>query len=105
VRKIGLALPGVEQGTAYGSPALKVRGKLLACIPVNRSAEPGSLAIFVDFSNRAALLAVAPDGCILLAQSVQEVQELLQLQQGGSPIHVVLHFATEVQSRFWGGKQ
>jgi hypothetical protein len=29
VRKIGLALPGVEESTAYGSPALKVRGKLL----------------------------------------------------------------------------
>lgn len=61
VRKIGLALPGVEESTAYGSPALKVRGKLLACIPVHRSAEPGSLAVFVDFSDRAALLAEAPD--------------------------------------------
>src|ERR1700732_4694664 len=30
VRKIGLALPGVEESTAYGSPALKVHGKLLA---------------------------------------------------------------------------
>jgi hypothetical protein len=34
VRKIGLALPGVEESTAYGSPALKVHGKLLACVPV-----------------------------------------------------------------------
>jgi hypothetical protein len=33
VRKIGLALPEVEEGTAYGSPALKVRGSLLACVP------------------------------------------------------------------------
>jgi len=32
----------VEESTAYGSPALKVRGKLLACVPVHRSAEPGS---------------------------------------------------------------
>jgi hypothetical protein len=29
VRKIGLALHGVEDSTAYRSPALKVRGKLL----------------------------------------------------------------------------
>ena len=43
VRRIGLELPGVEEATAYGSPALKLRGKLLAGIPVNRSAEPGSL--------------------------------------------------------------
>ena len=61
VRKIGLALPGVEESTAYGSPALKVHGKLLACLPVNRSAEPGSLAVRVDFDDRSELLAAAPD--------------------------------------------
>lgn len=61
VRKIGLAFPGVEESSAYGSPALKVRGKLLACIPVNRSAEPGSLAVRVDLNDRAELLAGAPD--------------------------------------------
>jgi hypothetical protein len=38
VRKIALALPGVDETTAYGAPALKVHGKLLACVPVNRSA-------------------------------------------------------------------
>ena len=61
VRKIGLALPGVEESTAYGSPALKVHGKLLACIAVHRSAEPGSLAVRVDFDDRAELLAADPD--------------------------------------------
>jgi hypothetical protein len=30
VRNIGLALPGVEESTAHGFPALKVHGKLLA---------------------------------------------------------------------------
>ena len=61
VRNIGLALPGVEESTAYGSPALKVHGKLMACIAVNRSAEPGSLGVCVDFDDRAELLAAAPD--------------------------------------------
>ncbi len=61
VRKIGLSFPGVEESTAYGSPALKIRGKLLACIPAHRSAEPGSLAVRVDFDDRAELLAAAPD--------------------------------------------
>src|ERR1700733_8237680 len=61
VRSIGLTLPGVEESTAYGQPALKVRGKLLACLPANRSAEPGSLAVRVDFADRAELLAAAPD--------------------------------------------
>jgi hypothetical protein len=61
VRKIGLSFPGVEESTAYGSPALKVRRKLLACVPVHRSAEPGSLVVCVDFDDRAELLAAAPD--------------------------------------------
>jgi hypothetical protein len=61
VRKIGLTLPGVEPSTAYGAPALKVRGKLLACEPTHRSAEPGSLAVRVGFDDRAELLAAAPD--------------------------------------------
>jgi hypothetical protein len=61
VRKIGLALPGVEESTAYGAPALKVRGKLLACVPTHRSAEPGSVAVRVGFDDRAELLAAAPD--------------------------------------------
>jgi hypothetical protein len=61
VRKIGLELPGVAEAAAYGSRALKVRGKLLACIPVHRSAEPHSLMVRVDFNDRAQLLAEAPD--------------------------------------------
>lgn len=61
VRQIGLAFPGVEESKAYGSPALKVKGKLLACIPAHPSAEPGSLAVCVDFNDRAELLTGAPD--------------------------------------------
>lgn len=61
VRKIGLEFRGVETSTMYGAPALKVRGKLLACIPSHRSAEPGSLVVCLDFADRAGLLAEAPD--------------------------------------------
>src|ERR1700688_3066496 len=61
VRKIGLAFPGVEESTAYGSPVLKFNRKILAGIPVNRSAEPGSLGVCVDFDDRAELLAADPD--------------------------------------------
>ncbi len=61
VRDIGLALPGVEESTTFGAPALKVDGKMLACLPANRSAEPGSLVVRVDFDDRAALLTEAPD--------------------------------------------
>jgi|SRR5579871_2086428 len=61
VRRIGIAFPGVVEGTMYGAPALKYRGKLLACIPAHRSAEPDSLAVRVDIIDRAELLAAAPD--------------------------------------------
>ena len=61
VREIGLTLPNVEESTMYGSPALKVNGNLLACLPVHKSAEPQSLAVRIDFEQRAALLSEAPD--------------------------------------------
>jgi hypothetical protein len=61
VRRIGLGFTGVEESTMYGSPALKVRGKLLTCIPTHRSAEPNSLAVSVDFDQRAELMATASD--------------------------------------------
>src|SRR6202050_4501105 len=61
VLKIGVAMPGVEASTAYGAPALKVREKLVACLPTHRSAEPGSLVVRVGFDDRAELLAAAPD--------------------------------------------
>jgi hypothetical protein len=61
VREIGLALPHVEDGTMYGKPALKVRGKLLACLAIHKSAEPDSLVVRIDFEQRAGLLAEAPE--------------------------------------------
>ena len=61
MRKIGLTLPGVEESTSYGSPALNVRGKIMACMAINRSAEPGSLGVWVDFDDRVELLAADPD--------------------------------------------
>jgi hypothetical protein len=61
VRNVGLAFPRVEAGTAYGWPALKIDGKLLACIPAHRSAEPAALVVRVDSDDRAELLAASPD--------------------------------------------
>jgi hypothetical protein len=61
VRKIGLALPDVEDSTAYGKLALKVRGKLLTCLAVHKSAEPESLVVRIGFEQRAGLLAEAPE--------------------------------------------
>jgi hypothetical protein len=61
VRKIGLTFPGVEEGKAFGAFALKVGGKLMACVPTHRSAEPDSLLIRADDADRDALIAEAPE--------------------------------------------
>ena len=61
VREIGLALPDVEDSTMYGKLALKLRGKLLACLAIHKSAEPDSLVARIDLEQRAGLLAEAPE--------------------------------------------
>ena len=61
VKKIGLALPGVEEGTAYGAPALKINGQLLACMATNKAAEPNTLVVRVDFAQRDELIEAEPD--------------------------------------------
>ena len=61
VRKIGLALPGVEEGTSYGLPALRVKGDLLACIATNKAAEPNTLVARVGFEQREELLKQDPE--------------------------------------------
>jgi hypothetical protein len=60
VLQIGLTLPGVEKSTSWGSPALKVRGNLMACVPTHKSAEPGSVLIRIDRNNRAAMIVESP---------------------------------------------
>jgi hypothetical protein len=96
VREIGLALPDVVGGTTYGSPALKVRGRPVACVPVNKSAEPNSAVFWVGSERRAALIKKQPDiyyitdhyephGAVLVRLSRiarDELRELLQLAVG-----------------------
>ena len=60
VRKLGRRMPEVEEGTTYGSPALMVRGKMFACIAINKAAEPNTLAVRIDFDQRDALIAEEP---------------------------------------------
>lgn len=61
VRAIALTLPGVEEGKAWGVPALTLHGKLLACMASHKSAEPNSLVVRIDFDQRDALIEEAPD--------------------------------------------
>jgi hypothetical protein len=56
VRRLGFALPGVEEGTSYGTPALRVRGKLLA-----RLREDGeTLVVRTDAVERDVLMQLDP---------------------------------------------
>jgi hypothetical protein len=57
VRKIALALPDVEEGMAYGTPAFRVRGKFLARLHDNGEA----LIIRIGEFERRALMEVEPD--------------------------------------------
>ena len=84
VRKMGLALPEVEEGTAYGSPALKVRGKMFACLAVNRSAEPNTLAVCIDFDQRDELIADQPKTYYLTDHYVNYPCVLVRLPRIGN---------------------
>jgi hypothetical protein len=81
VRKIALELPGVEEGTTHGSPALKIKGKLLAWIPANKPVEPNTLAVRIDFDQRDALIAEAPDTYYLIDHYLDYGAVLVRLSQ------------------------
>jgi len=61
VRDMARALPGVEESTGRGAPSLKVRGRLLTCPAIHKSAEPYSLVVMIGFEQRAKLIAADPD--------------------------------------------
>jgi hypothetical protein len=56
VEAIGRTLPDVEVTTAWGSPALKVHGRMFVCIASHKSAEPNTLVVMMDFEDRDALI-------------------------------------------------
>jgi hypothetical protein len=57
VCKIALTLPGVKEGTSYGTPALKVGGKLIARVHQNLDC----LVLRTDFMGREILMQSAPE--------------------------------------------
>ena len=44
----------------YGSPALKLQGRMVACIASNKSAEPGTLVLRTTFEQREMMIAEEP---------------------------------------------
>jgi hypothetical protein len=61
VRELARVLPDVEQSSGPGAPSLKVRGKLLTCPALHKSAEPNSLVVKIGIDQRAELIAGDPD--------------------------------------------
>ena len=61
VRQLAKALPDVEEATAWGQPALKLRGKFLACMASHKSAEPNTLVALMGFEQRDAMIADSPE--------------------------------------------
>src|SRR5258706_10176369 len=57
IRELALKLPGVEEGTSYGTAALRVKGKFLA-----RLKEDGQSVVFrVSFDERELLMQTKPE--------------------------------------------
>jgi hypothetical protein len=61
VESIGRTLPDVELTTTWGTPALKVHGRMFACLASHKSAEPNTLVVMMDFADRDALIEEEPD--------------------------------------------
>jgi hypothetical protein len=61
VRKAASSLPSVTEATSWGAPALKVRGRMFACLPTHKSAEPNSLVVRLQFVDRDWLRQSKPD--------------------------------------------
>ena len=101
VRKIGLTFPGVEENTAYGCPALKLKGKLLACMASHRSAELDSLVVSVSFADRAALIAEAPEIYYVQEHYLNYESVLVRLSRIGPD---ALHDLLGIACKFVSGK-
>lgn len=60
VFEVGLKLPDVKESPYYGARALKLNGHMVACTPVNKSAELNSVVVAMSFERRTALLNKSP---------------------------------------------
>jgi hypothetical protein len=81
VIEIGRTLPDVEVTTSWGAPALKVRGRMFACGATNKSAEPNTLVVRMDFEQRDALIAEDPGTYYLKEHYVNYACVLVRLSR------------------------
>jgi hypothetical protein len=78
-----VALPGAEEGKIHGAPAFRVRGKLLACAAIHKSAEPDTLAVRIHFDLRAELMEANPGSYYLTDHYVNYPLVLVRLSRIG----------------------
>ncbi len=90
---IALALPGVERGSAYGTPALRVKGKFLL-----RLREDGeSVALRIDLDAREILLRADPEAFFLTEHYAAHPAILVRLSA------VTREALTDVLEQAWEG--
>lgn len=99
VRTLVMKLPGVEEGTSYGAPSWKLRGTMLACVAVNKSSEPNTLAVKIDPAEREALIAAEPERYYLTDHYQSSNLVLVRLSRvDRQSLQVLLHDAWQFVS-------
>ena len=81
VRSIGLTLPDVEAASSTRGHGLKLKGRLLACEAVHKSAEPNSLMVRIGPKRRQELLTKNPDTYYLTDHYVGHPAILVRLSR------------------------
>ena len=81
VRALGREFPDLHESTMYGSPALKLGKRLVACLAIHRSAEPGSLVVRTDFEQRPALISDDPETYYVTDHYVKHPVVLVRLSR------------------------
>jgi hypothetical protein len=76
--KLALKLPGAEESTSYGTPSVKVHGKILSRL---RTEAEGALALRCDFIDREMLLQAAPEVFFLTDHYLNYPMILVRLER------------------------
>ena len=96
VLKLGASLPGVRASSNAQGVALTLKGQLVACTAINRSAEPNSLMVCLDFPLRDFLLEKQPDTYYMTSHYRNYATVLVRLPKiGRSELRDVLEQAAQ----------
>ncbi len=92
VRKIALAIDGVEESTSYGTPAFKIRGKLIARIWEDLE----TLVVRTTVEEREVLMASDPERYLITEHYLKYPWVLVRLPKADSAaLHDLLRAAAK----------